>query len=95
MSFTRDDVVGLARLARLGLTGDEQDLLARQLAGIVAYAHQVADVDTRSAPEAKEPADPLLREDAVAASLDRALTLGSAPAGDPHTGLIKVPRVLG
>jgi aspartyl-tRNA(Asn)/glutamyl-tRNA(Gln) amidotransferase subunit C len=44
--FSREDVERVARLARLELDGDEKDLFARQLAGILAYAEQIQRVDT-------------------------------------------------
>ena len=45
-TFTRADVERLARLARLELSEEEQDLFARQLSGILAYAEQVQRADT-------------------------------------------------
>ena len=96
MSFSRDDVEVLARLARLALTPGEQDLFARQLAGIVEYARQVRDVDTTGATAPVAPAAPVrLREDEVRPSLDRRDVLDAAPDADQAAGLIKVPRVLG
>ncbi len=96
MSFSRPEIDALARLARLSLTADQHDLFARQLADIVEYARQVADVETAdlagyAAPDAPTP----LRDDAVTPSLDRSDVLGAAPLADLDTALIKVPRVLG
>lgn len=95
MGFTRDDVQALARLARLGLTAGEQDLLARQLAAIVEYARQVGSVDTRHADRPEAIAAAPLREDTVQPSLETNAVIGAAPDGDARTALIKVPRVLG
>lgn len=96
MSFSRQEVDALARLARLALTDDERTLITRQLAEIVDYARQVADVDTSAAGSAPAtiPAAPL-RVDAVQPSLDRLDVTGAAPDADATAGLIKVPRVLG
>ena len=96
MSFSRQDVDALARLARLSLTADERALFARQLAEIVDYARQVTDVDTSAVVEtpAAVPAAPL-RADDVQPSLDRLDVTGPAPDADRDAGLIKVPRVLG
>jgi aspartyl-tRNA(Asn)/glutamyl-tRNA(Gln) amidotransferase subunit C len=96
MSFSRQEVDALARLARLSLSDDEHALVARQLAEIVDYARQVGDVDTSglAGPLAAASAAPL-RVDAVQPSLDRADVTGAAPDADPAAGLITVPRVLG
>ena len=96
-AFTREDVARIARLARLALTEDEQDLFARQLSDILAYAEHVQEVDTTAvlptshalahaaSLRADERRPSLLTEDAVA----------SAPDADLDAGLFKVPRVLG
>lgn len=96
MSFSRQDIDPLARLARLALTADQQALFARQLADIVDYARQVCDVDTsgRTGPVAVAAGRPL-RDDVVTPSLDRGDVTGAAPHADVNAGLIKVPRVLG
>ena len=95
MSFSRQEVDALARLARLSLSDDEHALFARQLAGIVDYARQVGDVDT---PVAAGPITAAsrapLREDVVQPSLERLDAIGPAPDADAEAGLIKVPRVL-
>ena len=44
--LTRDDVAGIAELARLELSADEQDALTRQLGDILAYAAKVQEADT-------------------------------------------------
>ena len=96
MSFSRQDVDALARLARLSLTDDERALLARQLAEIVGYARQVGDVDTSGLVEAPQAVSAApLRADDVQPSLDRLDVTGPAPHADLAAGLIKVPRVLG
>src|SRR4051794_33712680 len=45
-NFTREDLERVARLARLELDPSEQDLFARQVAGILEYADQIQKVDT-------------------------------------------------
>jgi aspartyl-tRNA(Asn)/glutamyl-tRNA(Gln) amidotransferase subunit C len=95
-TFSRADVARLARLARLELSEDEQDLFARQLTGILAYADAVQRADTSGIdPTAYTlAATGPLREDAVRPSLDRDVALANAPAASAETGLYKVPRVL-
>lgn len=94
--FSRADVARVARLARLELNADEQDLFARQLAGILAYAEQIQRVDTAGIEPTSHAGDAaMLRDDEVRPSLPRDASLASAPDGDLTAGLFKVPRVLG
>ena len=94
-TFSRDEVQRVARLARLALTGEEIDLFARQLAGILAYAEQIAAVDTSRAHLDAAPPDTPLRDDVAQPSLERDTVLEAAPDADRESGLFKVPRVLG
>jgi aspartyl-tRNA(Asn)/glutamyl-tRNA(Gln) amidotransferase subunit C len=93
--FTRTDVESVARLARLALEPEEQDLFARQLDDILAYAIHVQDVDTTGVPPTSHAlvSEIPLRDDAVRAGLPREEAQAAAPAA-AH-GLFKVPRVLG
>ncbi len=92
--FTRDDVETVARLARLELAPDEQDLFARQLDDILGYARHVQDVDTSGVPPTSHAliTGIRLRDDEVRPSLPRDEAQAAAPAAS-H-GLFKVPRVL-
>jgi aspartyl-tRNA(Asn)/glutamyl-tRNA(Gln) amidotransferase subunit C len=95
-TFTRADVERVARLARLALTADEQDLFARQLAGILAYAEQIQRIPTEGVPPTSHAGESaMMRDDDVRPSLPREASLASAPAADAAAGLFKVPRVLG
>lgn len=93
--FTRDDVAALARLARLELAPDEQELFARQLGDILEYARHVQDVNTKGVPPTSHAlvTEMRLRDDEVRPSLPRDEAQAAAPAA-AH-GLFKVPRVLG
>ncbi len=44
-ALTRDDVLKLAQLARLGLTDDEIDAYRTELSAILEYVEQLANVD--------------------------------------------------
>ena len=55
-SFTREDLERVARLARLELDASEQDLFARQVAGILEYADQIQRVDTTDVEPTSHPA---------------------------------------
>lgn len=93
--FTREDVDTVARLARLELAADEQDLFARQLDDILRYARHVQDVDTTGVPPTSHAlvGEIRFRDDEVRPSLPRDDAQAAAPAAS-H-GLFKVPRVLG
>ena len=92
--LTRDDVVHVAQLARVGLTDDEVEEFTEQLAVILEYAAQVAALDTASVPPTAHPL-PLvnvLRADEVHLPLDRDEVLAEAPAA--QDGRFRVPRIL-
>lgn len=95
--FTREDLERIARLARLELDPAEQELFARQVAGILAYAEQIQRIDTAGIePTSHAPGSGgAMRDDEARASLPREASLAAAPEADPAAGLFKVPRVLG
>jgi aspartyl-tRNA(Asn)/glutamyl-tRNA(Gln) amidotransferase subunit C len=95
-TLDKDEVLRLARLARLDLTQAEVELFTRQLREILTFAHQVDAVDTSAIVEATPgppAASDTLRDDVLVPSLDRDQVLELAPDGDRKTGLFKVPRV--
>ncbi|MEN3336883.1 MAG: aspartyl-tRNA(Asn)/glutamyl-tRNA(Gln) amidotransferase subunit [Acidobacteriota bacterium] len=96
-SFTRQDLERIARLARLELDASEQDLFARQVAGVLEYADQIQRVDTTGIEPTSHPAGSVsaMRPDTVQPSLPRDQALAAAPDPDMGAGLFKVPRVLG
>ena len=97
--LTSADIERIAALARLDLTQAETIRFAGQLAGILAYAEQLQQIDTSGVPPTAHIAVPAalapLREDQPQPSLDRDLILAQAPDADRARGLVKVPRVLG
>jgi aspartyl-tRNA(Asn)/glutamyl-tRNA(Gln) amidotransferase subunit C len=96
-SFTREDLDRIAHLARLELDPSEQELFARQVAGILQYAEQIQAVDTTDVePTSHAPGSAgAMRDDAARPSLPREESLAAAPEADIAAGLFKVPRVLG
>ena len=93
--ISRDDVVHVARLARLDLTEEELDRFTGQLAAVLEHAADVASLDTAGVPPTAHPL-PLtnvLRDDVPGPSLDREEVLGQAPAAED--GRFRVPRILG
>jgi aspartyl-tRNA(Asn)/glutamyl-tRNA(Gln) amidotransferase subunit C len=95
MSISRSDVEKVALLARLRLTEAELGTMTDQLAQIVGYVDQLAEVDTAGVEpmaHAIELAN-VFREDRVAPSLPRDEALAGAPHHDGRGYL--VPAVLG
>jgi aspartyl-tRNA(Asn)/glutamyl-tRNA(Gln) amidotransferase subunit C len=95
--LTRRDVERIAALARLELSDAETDLFVRQLAEVLEYAEQIQAIDTTDVPPtsqvlSKQPAD---RDDTAQPCLSNEEALANAPDPSPHTGLFRVPRVIG
>ncbi len=95
--LSRADVIRIADLAHLELTGDEVETFTRQLGDILAYATQVQALDTSGIPPTSHVliGRPLDRDDVEAACLDRREAVAAAPDGDADAGLFRVPRVIG
>jgi aspartyl-tRNA(Asn)/glutamyl-tRNA(Gln) amidotransferase subunit C len=95
--LTSADVDRIAALAHLALSGEERDRFAHQLAGILAYARQVQDVDTTGVPPTTHTLVPegRLRADEPAVSLPRDQALAAAPDAARDAGFFRVPKVIG
>jgi aspartyl-tRNA(Asn)/glutamyl-tRNA(Gln) amidotransferase subunit C len=91
----RQDVVHVARLARLELTDQEIERFTGQLAQVLAHAADVAALDLSGvAPTAHPlPLDNVLRPDEVRPCLDREQVLAAAPQVEDHR--FRVPRIAG
>ena len=50
MAVTRDDVLHIAELARLGVDGERADELTKELSAILAHMEVLSQVDTSSVP---------------------------------------------
>lgn len=87
----REQVLHVARLARLALTDDELERMAGELSGILEHVERIGELDL----EAVEPTSHVvalanvLRADEPWPSLPRELALESAP--DPAEGAFRVP----
>lgn len=93
-ALTIAEVERIASLARLALTDEEKVLYAGQLARILAYARQVAELDTRGVAPTAGVGDNAAAErpDVPHQPLGEA-ALSNAP--DCAAGLFRVPKVLG
>ena len=94
-SLSRDEVVHVAKLARLALTDGEIDRLTGDLAGILAHVQEMAALDLAGVETTAHPLGlvNVLRADVPRASLDRAEVLAMAPAAEAEQ--FRVPRILG
>ena len=93
--ISRDDVVNVAKLARLNLTEEKLERFTGQLAAVLDHADDVASLDLEGVPPTAHPL-PLknvFRPDEPRPSLDRAEVLAAAPAVEDDR--FRVPPVLG
>jgi aspartyl-tRNA(Asn)/glutamyl-tRNA(Gln) amidotransferase subunit C len=65
MTITRAEVAHVARLARLGLSGDEMDRLAKELDHILDAMQALAQLDTSAIPPTAQviPLENVMRDD--------------------------------
>ena len=93
-SFSRAEVERIAALARLSVTDLEADRLASELEAILAYAEQLAGLDTSGVLPTSHPIElpTPLRDDLPEAPLDPELALANAPERE-GTAFV-VPKVI-
>ncbi len=91
MAITRDQVLHVARLARLELTDEEIDRFGRQLSEILEAVGKVSELDLEGVEATAHPLDlvNVLAEDEPRPSLPREDALRNAP--DPEDGYFGVP----
>ena len=93
--LTRDDVVHVARLARLTLSEEEVELFTGQLGTVLAHAADVAALDLAHLEPSSHPIaiDTVVRPDEPRPGLDRAEVLAAAPSVEDDR--FRVPRIGG
>jgi aspartyl-tRNA(Asn)/glutamyl-tRNA(Gln) amidotransferase subunit C len=94
MALSRDDVMHIARLARIALDEGEVERFRAQLSGILDHFQALAALDTEGVEPTAHPL-PLanvMREDAVEPSLPREDVLANAPLAEE--GYLRVRAVL-
>jgi aspartyl-tRNA(Asn)/glutamyl-tRNA(Gln) amidotransferase subunit C len=81
MAITRDNVLHVAKLARLELNEAEIDRMQRDLNGIIDYVNQLSELDTTDVPATTQVAVVAapFRADELRPSLSHDLALGQAP----------------
>jgi aspartyl-tRNA(Asn)/glutamyl-tRNA(Gln) amidotransferase subunit C len=94
MSLTHDDVLHIARLARIKLSESDVDRFSAQLSGILDHFAALSDVDTGDLEPTAHPLplSNVMRDDEVAPSLSREEALANAP--ETEDGYIRVRAVL-
>jgi aspartyl-tRNA(Asn)/glutamyl-tRNA(Gln) amidotransferase subunit C len=94
MALTSEDVLHIARLARIQLSQDEVARFAQQLSGILDHFAALAAVDTDGLEPTAHPLplSNVMRDDEVAPSLRRDEVLANAP--EQEDGYLRVRAVL-
>jgi aspartyl-tRNA(Asn)/glutamyl-tRNA(Gln) amidotransferase subunit C len=93
VAITRDDVLHVARLARLELSDEEVERMREQLASILEAVGKVSELDLSDVAPTAHPLDlvNVLAEDGPRPSIEREEALANAP--DPEDGFFGVPAV--
>jgi aspartyl-tRNA(Asn)/glutamyl-tRNA(Gln) amidotransferase subunit C len=94
MALTRDEVLHVAKLARVGLTDDDVTRFQHQLSDILAHFDVLQRFDTADVPPTTYslPLQNVMADDIPTPSLTPAEVLANAP--DSQDGLLKVRAVL-
>jgi aspartyl-tRNA(Asn)/glutamyl-tRNA(Gln) amidotransferase subunit C len=94
MRLTREEVLHVARLARLAFTEDEVDRFTAQLSAILDHAARVSEVAADDVPPTSHalPLVNVLRDDVVGECLPQSKALSTAP--EVEDGRFKVPRII-
>ena len=81
MRLSREEVLHIARLARLGLSEEEVDRLSEQLSNILENFEVLQQVGTTGVPPTAQPntLQNVLKSDEVKASLPQSQVLANAP----------------
>ena len=93
MSIAREDVLHVARLARLEVPEDEVETVRQELSAIVDAVGKVGELDLEDVEPTSHPLDVVnaWAEDEPRPSLSRDDALANAP--DPSEGTFRVPAV--
>jgi len=94
MKLSSEDVLNIARLARLGLTEDEVEQLREQLSHLLEHFEVLQQVDTTDVPPTAHSIvlQTVVRDDEVAESLPPDQVLANAP--QKEDGFFRVKAVL-
>ena len=95
MKITKEEVVHVAKLARLNLDEEAIEVYTKQLGDILTYMDTLNSVDTKDVPPTSHAIfiNNAFREDEVKASVSVERALANAPQSDD--GSFVVPKVIG
>jgi len=87
----REQVLHVAKLARLKLSEEEVETAAGELSGILEHVDRIGELDLEGVPPTSHVVEleNVLRADEPHESLDREVALAQAP--DPDDGAFRVP----
>jgi|TARA_B100000315_G_C14046164_1_gene349751 aspartyl-tRNA(Asn)/glutamyl-tRNA(Gln) amidotransferase subunit C len=94
MKLDHEEILHIARLAKLGLTEAEADKLSKQLSDILEHFEVLQQVDTADIPPTAQPISlqNVMRDDEMTPSLTTKQVLSNAP--QEENGLFRVRAVL-
>jgi aspartyl-tRNA(Asn)/glutamyl-tRNA(Gln) amidotransferase subunit C len=94
MGLTREEVLHIAQLARVGLSDEDVAKFQEQLGGILAHFEALQALDTEGVEPTAYPLalESVMREDEVQAGLSQEAALANAP--QVEGGMFKVRAVL-
>ncbi len=94
MNISKEEVLHVAKLARLKFTDEEAAILAKDMENIIGFANKLNELDTEGiVPTAHAiPMSNAFREDVVKPSYDRDAMLQNAPSAED--GGYTVPKVV-
>lgn len=94
MSLTREQVLHVARLARLALSDEDVQKFGRQLSSILEHAERVMALAAEDVPPTSHaiPLVNVFRDDVVGECLPQDKALSTAPAAEQ--GRFRVPRII-
>ena len=89
----RDEVLHVARLARLALSDDEVERMARELSAVLDHIERISELDLEGVPPTTHVIDVAgaLREDEPRPCLPREVVLEQAPAVEDGGFLVPSP----
>ena len=87
MSLTREEVLHIARLARIGLSDDDVARFQEQLSEILEHFGSLRELDTEGVEPTSHPLplESVMRPDEAGPSLPRDEVLANAPLADEDT----------
>jgi aspartyl-tRNA(Asn)/glutamyl-tRNA(Gln) amidotransferase subunit C len=93
--ISTENVVHVAKLARLALTDDEIERMTAQLGAVLDHFADIDELDLAGVEPMTQPypLTNVLRDDVVHPGLDREEVLAAAP--DVHDGRFRVPPIIG